>query len=360
MSGEMGAGWKRLLGNAKLKKRLTLRAQIVSSVRAFFESEGFLEIDVPVLVPLPGMEPHLEPVQVAVHDRRGHVFPFYLHTSPEYALKKLLAAGFDRIYALTHAFRDGEVSQTHNLEFTLLEWYRAGVDYNQLMRDCEKLFALVAENLGHEELRIRYRGLEIDLRPPWPRLTMRQAVQRFASVDISGQTTVEELVAIAHGKGYHEARPDWPWEDLFYLIFLNEVEPRLPRDRPVFLTEYPVQMGALARRKSGDPVTVERFELYVGGLELANAFSELTDPVEQRERLLREREERHLLGRTIYPVDESFLEALETGLPPAAGIALGLDRLVMLFTDAERIEDVLAFPTGALFEDWNKSCQKEN
>ncbi|NOZ56308.1 MAG: EF-P lysine aminoacylase GenX, partial [Calditrichaeota bacterium] len=332
MNGQTGAGWKRLIGNGELRERLIKRAKIISSVRAYFEDEGFLEIDVPILVPLPGMEPHLSPLEVAIHDRGGHSYPFFLHTSPEYALKKLLAAGFEKIFALTHAFRDGEVSETHNLEFTLLEWYRAGADYARLMRDCEELFARVAESLGHKDLRISYQGKEIDLRPPWPRLTMREAVQRFAGVDISGETTIVELVAIAHAKGYREARPDWPWEDVFYLIFLNEVEPRLPQDRPVFLTEYPVQMGALARRKPDDPSSVERFELYVGGLELANAFSELTDPIEQRQRLLHEQDERRQLGRTVYPVDESFLEALEVGLPDSAGIALGVDRLVMLFT----------------------------
>ena len=354
MSQRHGPGWKRLLNNPVLRRRLETRGRILRALREFFWKEGFLEIDVPVLVPLPGMEPHLKPIPVSVRTGQGERVRFYLHTSPEYALKKLLTAGYERIFSLTHAFRDAEVSTTHNPEFTLLEWYRAGSDTSALMRDCENLFLAVADQLGFGAS-LRYLGETIDLRPPWPRLTVAEATREFAGVEISGRTSLEELVEIARRKGYHEATTDWPWDDVFFLIFLNEVEPRFPKDRPLFLTDYPVQMGALARRKPGDPATVERFELYVGGLELANAFGELTDSAEQRERLERERDLRRKLGHEVYPVDESFLEALEEGMPSAAGIALGVDRLVMLFTDAPRISDVLAFPFEALLEDLRKS-----
>jgi len=180
---------------------LKLRARLLGGIREFFTERGFLEIDVPALVPLPGMEPHLHPIPVTIHDRHGRPFAFYLHTSPEYALKKLLAGGLDRIFSLTHAFRDREVSETHNIEFALLEWYRTGADYFQLMRDCEDLVCELAESiLGG--LRMAYQGKTIDLRPPWPRATVAELVREHAGVDIRGDTSLEELVEIARRKGY--------------------------------------------------------------------------------------------------------------------------------------------------------------
>jgi lysyl-tRNA synthetase class 2 len=343
--------WQRIRSNSRLLRNLRLRQVVLQGVRDFFAARGFLEIDVPVLVPLPGMEPHLQPVPVALHDLRGQAYQFYLHTSPEYCLKKLLAGGAGNLFAITHAFRDGEVSELHNLEFSLLEWYRIEANYQDLMRDCEELLLELAQGL-QGAASIGYGGTKIDLRPPWPRATVAEVMREYAGVEIDGRTTREELAEIAHSKGYREAQADWPWEDIFYLIFLNEVEPRFPKDRPLILYDYPAPMSALARRKADDPLTAERFELYIGGLELANGFSELTDPLEQRQRLEREREERIRLGRAVYPVDESFLEALELGLPESAGIALGIDRLVMLLADAHDIREVLAFPTQDLLRDW--------
>ncbi|MDZ7374688.1 MAG: EF-P lysine aminoacylase EpmA [candidate division KSB1 bacterium] len=346
--------WQRIRTDARLRQNLEIRQRVYQGIRDFFAARDFLEVDVPVLIPLPGMEPHLHPIAATIHDRRGRAYRFYLHTSPEYSLKKLLAGGLERIYAITHAFRDYEVSETHNVEFALLEWYRAGADYRDLMQDCEELLVYLAERLCGSRV-LRYRGREIDLAPPWPRVTVRQVMRQFAGVEVSGSTSLSELVEIARAKGYNEVQPDWPWEDVFYLLFLNEVEPHFPLDRPLILYDYPAPMAALARRREEDPFTAERFELYIGGLELANAFSELTDPVEQRARLVQERQERIRLRRHVYPVDESFLEALEIGLPPSAGIALGVDRLVMLFADAAEVREVIPFPTRDLIRDWRKS-----
>jgi lysyl-tRNA synthetase class 2 len=343
----------RLRGDAELRRNLEVRGNVLGGIRAFFQGEGFLEIDPPLLVPLPGMEPHLVPLACDLEDPGGGTRRFYLHTSPEYALKKLLSAGLTRIYSLGHVFRGGEISAAHNPEFTLLEWYRAGEDYASLMEDCQALVDHLRRML-HLPPAILYQGRRLDLRPPWPRIAVGDAMREHAGVELEAVGCLEDLVAIARDKGYREVSLEWPWEDVFYRIFLQEVEPRLPGDRPFFLVDYPAEMAALARPKPGAARWVERFELYAGGLELANAFSELTDPGEQRRRLEAERRQRLALGREAYPVDASFLEALERGMPPSAGIALGVDRLVMLLVDAGQIRQVLPFPAEDLLQEWDR------
>jgi lysyl-tRNA synthetase class 2 len=346
--------WLRLREDASLRRNLEVRAKVLAGIRSFFAQKGFLEIDPPALVPLPGMEPHLIPFSTDLLDREGEGRRFFLHTSPEYALKKLLSAGLPRIYALGHAFRNGEISVTHNPEFTLLEWYRAGADYQALMEDCERLFMhlLEALGLGHG---VPYQGRTLELKPPWPRIAVAEAMRRHAGVDLDACTGLEEFIAVARHKGYEEVDAGWPWEDVFYRIFLQEVEPNLPTASPFFLMDYPVEMGALARPKPGAPRWAERFELYAGGLELANAFSELTDAKEQGRRLRREQDQRVCTGQEHYPVDTSFLAALEKGMPPAAGIALGVDRLVMILVDAADIREVLPFPAEDLIAEWEQA-----
>jgi lysyl-tRNA synthetase class 2 len=346
-----GRNWVRMGQDHTLRGNLVLRADILKAVRAFFSKEDFLEIDPPALVPLPGMEPHLSPFQTAIVNQQGEVYPFHLHTSPEYALKKLLTAGLERIYAMGHVFRNGEISPTHNPEFMLLEWYRVGVDYRALMADCEHLFLFLVDRLGFSR-KIDYQGVYIDLTPPWPRLRIGDVMRRHAQVDLEEITTLEDLVAAAHQKGYGDVSLEWPWEDVFYRIFLQEVEPQLPQGSPFFLIDYPTEMASLARPKPGAPRWVERFELYAGGLELANAFSELTDPHEQRRRLFAEQRQRADSGKDGYPVDATFLKALTRGLPRSAGIALGVDRLTMLLADTPRIQEVLPFPAEDLLRDW--------
>lgn len=346
--------WIRLRHEPWLRKNLEIRAEVLRSIRRFFEERGFLEIDPPALVPLPGMEPHLDPMGVELRFRDGAVRRFYLHTSPEYCMKKLLSASLHRIYALGHVFRAGEISTTHNPEFMLLEWYRAGEDYRTIMSDCEELICYLARRLG-KGAEIRYGDSVLDLGAPWPRIPVCQAMKQHAGVDLGPVRSVQDMVRVAHEKGYGEVDCSWPWEDIFYKIFLQEVEPRLPRERPFFLVDYPFEMAALARRSLEAPRWAERFELYAGELELANGFSELTNPWEQEARLLAEEKQRERMGRELYPVDRSFLEALHRGMPDAAGVALGVDRLVMLFTDSPQIRDVIPFPMEDLLLDWERS-----
>jgi len=346
--------WRRLKEDKGLRRNLEIRARVLSGIRAFFAAEGFLEVDPPALVPLPGMEPHLSPFSTTWVDGEGGAMRFYLHTSPEYALKKLLTAGIERLYALGHVFRNGEISHLHNPEFALLEWYRAGADYGSLMSDCEALVLHLARELGLGR-QIGYQGVTLDLTPPWPRIAVGEAMRRHAGLDLEEIRDLETLVSAALAKGYRDVTAEWPWEDVFYKIFLSEVEPRLPKSAPFFLVDYPVEMASLARAKPGSPRWAERFELYMAGLELANAFSELTDPEEQERRLRRERDERRRLGQELYPVDASFLEALRRGMPEAAGIALGVDRLVMILSDAPSIREVMAFPGEDLMQEWRLS-----
>lgn len=307
--------WRRVRDGHLDPARLLARERVVDGIRAFFKARGFVEVETPLLVAHPGMEPHLEVFKTELVTAGGRRADAYLTTSPEYAMKKLLGAGLPRIFQICKAFRNREeTSAGHNPEFTVLEWYRTGVDYRAIMDDCEELLSALG------------------LPGPVERITVEEAFRRYAGV---------ELAAI-------EATDDTSWEQAFHLILLNQVEPHLAR---TILYDYPIQLAALARPKPTDPRFAERFELYVGGLELGNAFSELTDPVEQRRRLLAEREERIANGRTVYDLDEDFIRALEVGLPPSAGIAVGVDRLVMLLTGAPAIRDVLWFPADEVFFD---------
>ncbi|MGQ9859448.1 MAG: EF-P lysine aminoacylase EpmA [Thermodesulfobacteriota bacterium] len=342
--------WVRLKGDRTLAENLKTRSRVFRWVREFFHERGFLEVYPPALVPLPGMEPHLDPIGVNLHLMDGTPRRFYLHTSPEYCMKKLLSAGLERIYALGHVFRSGEISWTHNPEFMLLEWYRAGEDYCRVMEDCEELICHLATLTGNHGS-IQHGESPLDLSRPWPRLTVREVMRQYASVDVDQIGSLEDMVRVANGKGYTEVDSSWPWEDIFYRIFLQEVEPQLPKSRPFFLVDYPLEMGSLARRKPDAPRWVERFELYLGGLELANGFSELTDPLEQEARLISERSQRERAGKELYPVDRSFLEALQRGIPEAAGVALGVDRLLMVLTGSSDIKDVIPFPAEDLLRD---------
>ena len=293
---------------ALARKRQTLaeRARVIKDIRSFFVNRGYLEIETPHRIPANAPEPHIDAIVSGA---------WALHTSPELAMKRLLAAGYEQLFQICRVWRDSERGQYHLPEFTLLEWYRTDVDYNALMTECmELLFVLVPEG------KLCRKGRTIDLAMPWKRLTVAEAFSQYAS------TELDEALAT----------------DRFEEILTAEVEPQLGKDRPTFLTEYPASMAALARLKPEDTQVAERFELYIDGLELANAFSELTDPDEQRSRFEADEDTRRSAGKTPYPLPEKFLTEMAT-MPEAAGIALGLDRLIMLLTDAEKIDDVVAF-----------------
>lgn len=302
-------GWTRRQNN------LRLRARILRAIRAFFDGRGYLEVVTPCRVPAPAPELHIDPVSAD---------GWFLHTSPELWMKRLLAEGFGRIYQMGPVFRGRERGDRHLPEFTLLEWYAAGADYRNLMDECEALVRDVAAAAGIGE-RLRWGGAKVSLAPPWDRLTVREAFRRYA--EVSADAALET--------------------DRFDEILAFEIEPRLGRERPVFLCDYPAPCAALARRRPDDPETAERFELYIAGLELCNAFSELTDPDEQRARFAADREARKRAGRPVGPMPERFLDSL-AHMPAAAGNALGVDRLTMLMAGAERIDDVVAFPPEIL------------
>ncbi len=324
------------------QKHLLLRARIIQGIRQFFIDQGFVEIETPYLVSSPGMEPHLAALEVFCTRPNGQKLRRYLHTSPEYAMKKLLGEGWDKIFQICRVFRDEEISTTHQIEFTMLEWYRTHADYFQIMADCEHLINFLSQNiLGQNYL--SYQGVPIDLTPPFQRLRVAEAMRTYGQVDIEKNRDVDSLLGEALSKGYSfNALKAYSYDELFFKIFLSKVEPNLGFPKPTFLYEYPASMAALARLKPENPLWAERFELYIAGVELANAFSELTDPEEQRQRFIEEQKLRASMGKPVYPIDEELLQAL-AHLPPSAGIALGIDRLVMVFCDTNKIQDVLAF-----------------
>jgi len=299
-----------------------------------------------MLVSSPGMEPHLLALEVECSFPHGSKHKHYLHTSPEYAMKKLLALGWERIFQICRVFRDGELGPTHQIEFTMLEWYRAHADYRKIMEDCEGLILSLAETL-EVPLPLHYQGRPVDLRPPYERICVAEAMGKYGRCDIIKNPDGPSLLGEARANGYRfDPRQSYSFDEVFFKVFLEAVEPKLGSPRPTILYEYPSSMAALARLKPGDDRWAERFELYIAGLELANAFSELNDPVEQRRRFEEDQELRRRLGRPVYPIDEEFLSALGR-MPPCAGIALGIDRLVMLFCDAPTIDEVVAFPLKA-------------
>jgi lysyl-tRNA synthetase class 2 len=294
--------------------QLELRARVLQSARTFFGAQGFLEVQTPLLTPELAPEPHIEPISAGENG--------LLITSPELHMKRLLAAGYPRIFQISPVFRKGERGRLHHPEFTLLEWYRADADYQGLQDDCRKLFERVCKAAGRWP-GWRYQGQWLEAAGEWQSLTVREAFRDFAGWDPVMEND--------------QAR--------FDVDLVERVEPHLGSPRPCILKEYPATQAALARLKPDDPSVAERFELYWAGIELANGFSELTDPREQRLRFEAAREARRTMGCPPYPLPDTFLDSM-ANLPPCAGIALGIDRLVMLLADANNLDEVVAFPPG--------------
>ncbi|HZB90030.1 MAG TPA: EF-P lysine aminoacylase EpmA [Stellaceae bacterium] len=345
MTGE-GAWWRpeRL---ARRRPFLEARGRVIAAIRRFFAERDFVEVETPALQVSPGLEPHLQAFATELSEPGAGKRRRYLHTSPEFAMKKLLVAGVPRLFQLARCFRDGERSPTHHPEFTMLEWYRAGAGYRDLMADCEALLQAALAAAGGE--RFRWRGRTADPGAPWTRLSVAEAFAQFCGIDLLATAPdpsaprLDLLAAAAAPLGI-APHPGDAWEDLFFRIFLERIEPALGVGAPAILYDYPVSMAALARAKPEDPRLAERFELYVSGLELANAFGELTDAALQRRRFEADQAEKRRRYGATYPIDEDFLAALAAGMPDSAGIALGVDRLVMLASGAETIDDVLWAP----------------
>ncbi len=295
---------------SRRQKALQQRARLIQAIRKFFIDQGYLEVETPYRIPTPAPESHIDAVP-------SH--KWFLHTSPELCMKRMLAAGYQKIFQICRCWREGERGSQHVPEFTLLEWYRSGCDYRGLMEECEALIQALAKTLGQEQ-KIFFRNQEIDLTAPWERISVKEAFLHYS----------KNFVAEALERS------------LFDKIMIEDIESRLGVKKPTFIYDYPAERAALARLKQEDQTIAERFELYIGGLEIANAFSELIDPEEQRKRFELENSIRHSLGKPAYPIPEKFLAEMGD-MTPSAGIALGVDRLVMFFLDAKTIDEVVAF-----------------
>jgi lysyl-tRNA synthetase class 2 len=342
--------WKRLKTDKQFRDRMDNRSEIVFGIREFFRSRDFQEVETPTVVALPGMEPNLDPFRTQVLRDDSKEYPAHLITSPEYACKKLLAGGLERIFEITRCYRNCEPwDGGHNPEFTMIEWYRAGEDYTALMNDAEELVEKLARKISGSTV-LTYQGKEIDVAVPWERMTVAAAFKKYCDVDLDAVIEDDDKFRqVLSAKGI-DVPDSESFEDMFFRLFLRDIEPNLGLERPVFLYDYPRQMASLARIKDDSPLYAERFEAYLAGVELCNAFSELTDAEEQGKRLDSEAQERADLGKYTYPVDRSFIEAVGM-MPDSAGIALGVDRLVMLLTDAPDIGEVLFFPAKDIFEE---------
>jgi lysyl-tRNA synthetase class 2 len=308
------------------RETLEARARILRAVRGWFERQGFVEVDTPARVRSPGQEVHLD--AVAAGDGQ------WLITSPEYHMKRLVAAGLPRIVQVAKCWRADEFGPHHRGEFTMVEWYRANEPLETLADDCEALLRVAAVAGGRDDV---VRAFEA----PFARTTVRELWARHAGIELAGDEDAGALRAKAAAAGVALGNAT-AWDDIFYQVFLDRIEPRLAAEGPTFVFDWPAPLAALARPKPGDSRVVERFELYAAGLELANAFGELTDPVEQRRRFEEEAAVRAARGKAVYPIDEALLAALSR-MPPTAGIALGFDRLVMLALDVGDIAEVVSF-----------------
>jgi lysyl-tRNA synthetase class 2 len=324
------------------------RNRVQAALRNFFAEADFIEVDTATLQVSPGNEAHLHAFATEARSTDGQAAPFYLHTSPEFACKKLLAAGEKRIACFAHVYRNRERGPLHHPEFTMLEWYRVGEGYEQLMADCASLLQLAAKTVGAGKLTFRGAGCDPFAEPE--RVTVAGAFERHAGIDLlasvaaDGSTDRDHLAGALRRVGIRVADDDG-WADLFSRVLVEKIEPHLGFGRPTILDEYPVSEAALARPSARDPRVAERFELYACGVELANGFGELTNASEQRRRFEIEMAEKTRVYGESYPLDEDFLDALSI-MPEASGIALGFDRLVMLATGAARIDQVLWAPVA--------------
>jgi len=335
----------------KKKDTLVLRFGLLKKIREFFWERGFLEVETPHIVSSPGQDPHIEPIPVTVKDIDKDPYSGFLHTSPEYSMKKMLAAGFDDIFSLGKVFRNHEMTdERHNPEFTMLEWYRRDRDFYTLMDDVDDLFETLYRFLGKDPKKVE-------------RLSVSEVWKRYTRFDLESVLTQEKMLDLVWEFGYR-AHKDYTFEDLFYIIFIMHVEPALEDlGHPVILHHYPAQMAALSNISKEDPRFAERFEVYAGQYEIANAFSELTDKDEQLARLKKERATRTAIrnrttnNKRLHPawkIDMEFIDAVGA-MPKSAGIALGVDRLIAYLLDCQNIDDVLVLSMSKIFEDYEKN-----
>ena len=339
------APWWRPDQFARRKAFLDIRQRVLRATRIYFEAQGFDEVETPALQISPGNETHLHAFSTDfVNPFTKELFTYRLHTSPEFSMKKLLVAGASKIFQLSHVFRNGERSSRHHPEFSMLEWYRTGVRLDAIKQDCVNLVraAATASNIKT----FAAQGMTCDPFLDWESLSVPEAFHRYAGIDL--MATVGDVAALRAQTlraGFRATEED-NWEDLFFRVMGEKIEPLLGKDHPTFLCDYPISMAALARPKRDDPRLAERFELYICGYELSNAFDELTNPEEQARRFAADMDLKEALYGERYPIDQDFIAALHHGMPESSGIALGFDRLVMLCAGTENIEDVLWAPVA--------------
>lgn len=363
----MQKNWQKMRQDQFFQDRLLLREQVIRAIRLFFVKEEFHEVETPLLVKSPGTEPYLEVFATELENEQAQKQPAYLLTSPEYAMKKLLVGGLGKIYQICKSFRNQEsFGGSHNPEFTILEWYRSEADYFDIMDDFARLLLFISQQLQSyyqektgefaKDMRKRlaankleYLGKNYNLSVPYQRLTVAQAFKKYLNIEEDQLLELKQLRAKAQQLNYPLAASE-TWDELFYQLFLNEIEPALAKlNQPVIIYDYPLSQAALSKVKVDNPNFAERFEIYLAGLELGNAFSELTDAKEQESRFREELKQRQELNKTSYDLDQDFIEALQVGMSETGGIAVGIDRLIMLFAGTTEINDVLFFPAAEVF-----------
>ncbi len=357
--------FQKLQKNPRLWQRYWVRERVIDAIRAYFKREGFHEVEVPLLLPTPSTEPFLEVFKTELKDDQGKRWDAFLPSSPEFALKKLLSAGSGSVFTITKSFRNGEGrSSRHNPEFSILEWYRTPGDYMDIARDFERLMVYISykvrpcrlqveseptrSHLVGQDQTLVYQGETYTLKAPWEKISVAEAFQKYAKIDTETMLDEQQLKIAGKKKGY-QVSDKTTWEEIWNQILANEIEPNLGTKGPTILYDYPIAQAALAK-KAKDPRFAQRLEVFMAGLELGNCFSELTDWREQEARCHGDLAERKRLGKTEYPMDTDFIEALKLGMPETGGIAVGVDRLVALFADVPDIADVLFFPISDLFD----------
>ena len=344
--------WQHLRRNPKLFSPVFVREKVIDAMRAYFKGRGFHEVETPKLLPQPSTEPFLEVFETQLKFAEGDMHRAFLPSSPEFSLKKLLAAGIGSCFEICKSFRNGEgQSSKHNPEFTILEWYHTPGDYTDVMRDTEELFQSIHKTVFGKKIpnfALSYQNNMYSLQTPWERISVAQAFQKFANIDTETLLSEEKLLAVGKKKGY-TIEKNTTWEQIYNQVMFNEIEPHLGIHTPTFLYDYPVSQAALSKKKVDDPRFAERFEVFLAGFELGNAFTELTDWKEQEQRCLADLALRHTLGKTEFGMDADFIDALKSGMPECGGIAMGVDRIAALFADVASISEVLFFPIDELF-----------
>jgi EF-P lysine aminoacylase GenX len=338
--------WQDLRSNPYLWKIFKTRAHLIKKIRVFFDTQGFLEVQTPLLAPYLIPESYLEIFETEMENKLGKKTKAYLTTSPEMWHKKLLAASSGNIYEITKSFRNTDIEgHFHNPEFTLLEWYRISSDYKETMKDCQQLIRF----LNNNKPLLTYQGKQLDISKPFLRISAAEAFEKYAGVKQKDLFSLDKIRSAAEENKLAIKRND-SWEDIYNLLFLQAVEPNLGMEQPTIIYDFPGQFAPLAKPNPQNPKFKKRFEVYLFGVELADAYDELTDPKLQKKEFIKEENLRKKLNKTPHPADKDFLEALKKGLPDCSGVALGIDRLTMIFTDQTDINNVILFAGEEIFD----------